>query len=404
MLALVLFAVVVRAKVMSAETHPFQHDVDNYRELAESLRHGTFGLREKPTAYRPPLYPLLLAPLTWRGHLDAGAVAFAHVACGITTVWLVAVLGRMWGLGRWRFLAGALVAVDPILLRQSTQLMTETVAAFFAALVLAMLTAVAARPVALRAASAGVALGLAVLCRPTFMPFGLLAPIALWNLLPVSAPRGRCVLTVWLAMAATLAPWAVRNTLVFGRPIVTTTHGGTTFLLGNNPSFYAHMLESPDEPWDASLFNTQHGHFWNRPFPVDELADNEDSYAEAMRSIREEPRTFIRSVLYRVSRLWGVLPLPLADDSPRDKQMRYAVAGWYTLEFAAAILGIWRIGRRWLTTSWIFALLLAAAFTAVHALYWTDLRMRAPLVPAIALVAAVGLSWIAGQVVRRKAK
>jgi hypothetical protein len=29
--------------------------------------------------------------------------------------------------------------------------------------------------------------------------------------------------------------------------------------------------------------------------------------------------------------------------------------------------------------------------TAVHAAYWTDLRMRAPLVPAIALIAAAGV-------------
>ena len=30
--------------------------------------------------------------------------------------------------------------------------------------------------------------------------------------------------------------------------------------------------------------------------------------------------------------------------------------------------------------------------TAVHSLYWTDLRMRAPIVPAIALVAVGAMS------------
>ena len=34
-------------------------------------------------------------------------------------------------------------------------------------------------------------------------------------------------------------------------------------------------------------------------------------------------------------------------------------------------------------------LVLIVSFTAVHALYWADMRMRTPLVPAIALLARV---------------
>ena len=39
---------------------------------------------------------------------------------------------------------------------------------------------------------------------------------------------------------------------------------------------------------------------------------------------------------------------------------------------------------------WRPAALMILAFCAVHALYWTDARMRAPLVPAVAAFAARG--------------
>ena len=80
--------------------------------------------------------------------------------------------------------------------------------------------------------------------------------------------------------------------------------------------------------------------------------------------------------LYRVARLWGVLPLALVGQGPREEWLRYATAGWYALAFALAVVGLWSIGRGLVTTPWLFGLLLAVSFTSVHAVYWTDMRMR----------------------------
>ena len=38
--------------------------------------------------------------------------------------------------------------------------------------------------------------------------------------------------------------------------------------------------------------------------------------------------------------------------------------------------------------SWLWGLLLVACLTAVHAVFWTDMRMRAPVMPVVALAAA----------------
>ena len=39
---------------------------------------------------------------------------------------------------------------------------------------------------------------------------------------------------------------------------------------------------------------------------------------------------------------------------------------------------------------WLWGMALAMSLSAVHAVYWSSLRMRAPVVPVVALLAAVG--------------
>jgi hypothetical protein len=81
---------------------------------------------------------------------------------------------------------------------------------------------------------------------------------------------------------------------------------------------------------------------------------------------------------WAMHRLWGVLPHQLsADESPTRRGLRYAVAVFYVFELLLAAIGLWYLGKRLLVTPAIWGVLLLLAFTAVHTVYWTDLRMRA---------------------------
>src|SRR4051794_29168197 len=106
-------------------------DPDNYLVLARSLAEGR-GLvwNGRPTAYRPPLYPLVLAPLVaslGEGPALVRGIAGLHVAFGAGTILLTASAARLWGLGPRRALvAAAIVAFDPVLVSQSRMVMTET--------------------------------------------------------------------------------------------------------------------------------------------------------------------------------------------------------------------------------------------------------------------------------------
>jgi len=59
----------------------------------------------------------------------------------------------------------------------------------------------------------------------------------------------------------------------------------------------------------------------------------------------------------------------------------------FVVVLAAMLCGLTRVVRAdW--PLWWPIIVLVFSFTAVHALYWADMRMRTPLVPAIALLAA----------------
>jgi hypothetical protein len=138
--------------------------------------------------------------------------------------------------------------------------------------------------------------------------------------------------------------------------------------------------------------------------PHREILHDQWNYRSAIASIRAEPGSFLRACTFRVRRLWGVLPFRTNDDeSAMRRSLRYGVAVWYAGVFVLAGVGVYGLGRRLWRTPWLWGVLLCLSFTAVHTFYWTDLRMRAPLMPFVAIVAAAGLAWLLAGKQRRKA-
>jgi hypothetical protein len=63
---------------------------------------------------------------------------------------------------------------------------------------------------------------------------------------------------------------------------------------------------------------------------------------------------------------------------------------WYVLLFLLAAIGAYAKGLDLGRVPWLWPVLMCLAFTVVHGVYWSDLRMRAPLMPAVCLLAALG--------------
>lgn len=379
------------------------------------------------------------------------AFALFHWLLGVATVAVVYRFARRLDFAPKSAAAvGFLVAVDPILLQQSRLVMTETLAALFAALLLDATAAVVARPSPRTApspvafAALGLLFGVSTLCRPAFFAFaglvfllfaaqGFAAAVQTRNtdktVRPVAAV-GRAFLPVslfLLGIGAAVAPWTLRNLRAFDRPILTTTHGGYTRYLAHNPEIYRHFeSSSPWSLWDPEPFHRRRTVEYAaaladaglEPGSTEaELFQNRWTAERADETIRSAPRTFLYSVGLRVGELWRVLPnavdpegRPLdspASEPPRRRAARFAVAAFYSVEQAAALLGLAFLAVRafrrrretpvvaaLLNSPWTLGALLVASVQIPHLIYWTNMRMRAPLevfVPALAIFGVAAL-------------
>jgi 4-amino-4-deoxy-L-arabinose transferase-like glycosyltransferase len=380
--AVIVLGVLVRAAVMLRGAGAFD-DPDNYLPLARSLVAGDgFTWKGRPTAYRPPLYPLLLAPtISILGNQFVWGIAILHLALGAGTVWLTAIAAKGSGLSPARSTIAALViACDPVLVWQARSVMTETPTAFFLA---AAMAALACRgwfgPVL-----SGLGLGLASLCRPSMLVGAGLSVLAAFLAKPGDRRQrlmrgGVLALTIPLV----LAPWMIRNVMVFGEPVWTTTHGGYTLALANNPVYYDDVLHGPP----GRVWTGHDQWLWwdavNRATAgMSEPQADRYMRTTVWRFVRERPDDFGRSVLARLGHFWNVAPVA----SVYSRGVRWATMAWTLPLWLAVLLALPR--RDLWYWPRIAAPLSAIGLTLVHGFFWTDLRMRAPIVPAIALIAA----------------
>jgi 4-amino-4-deoxy-L-arabinose transferase-like glycosyltransferase len=380
--AVIVLGVLVRAAVMLRGPGGFD-DPDNYLPLARSVVTGDgFSWNGRPTAYRPPLYPLLLAPsIAILGNQFVWGIAFLHLGLGAGTIWLTAVAAKGSGLSPARSkLAAIVVACDPVLVWQARSVMTETPTAFFLA---AALAALACRgwlgPVV-----GGLGLGLASLCRPSMLAGAGLTVVAAFLAKPGDRRQrllrgGLLALTVPLV----LSPWMIRNVMVFREPVWTTTHGGYTLALANNPVYYDDVLNGPPgRVW------TGHDQWlwWNSvnraTTGMGELRADRYMRSTVWQIVRDRPGDFGRSVLARLGHFWSAAP----SASVYSRGVRWVTMAWTLPLWLAVVLALPR--RDLWYWPRIVAPLSALGLTLVHGFFWTDLRMRAPIVPAIALVAA----------------
>jgi len=415
----------------------------------ESIEASTRMPWATPTAFRPPLYPWMLSWLTDQdGKVANRSVAFLHWALGVATVigtysLTRRLLGERGNTGNGQggngqggnkrrgrmiaFVASGLVAVDPLLLQSTTVVMTETLATALAVLVLWLWVCLvdATRDegaslfrLALWSLATGTACSAAYLCRPTFILWPLMLcgyllcqSLVLRRFRPVAAG-----VMLGCVVCCVVAVWTMRNVSHFGKPIWATTHGGYTLLLGNNPSFFD-FVESPKRfgtAWDATFFigrwddrglaDPRDVSFWSPQNSFTELADanlaNEEeaasgevaddrlAYETAMATIQRRPSAFVRASWWRIRRLHSPLPLRTGE---RQGPAVVAVAVFYYLVWALILTGIWKLGRHILSPRWAATVCLWVALASVHTIYWTDMRMRSPLVPVLSILASVGL-------------
>lgn len=397
LIALLVLAALLRVGVICWKPDSLAEDRDLYWGIANQLvTSHTFanpvsGMR---TAYRPPLYPILLAGILWVGG-GVKLLAVVQVGLGLATTWLTWKLGRKLGLNGNSLVAAAFVALNPLLIQMTALAMTETLCTF---LLIVLMHCVVDRQTSDFRARMGVLFGLTALCRPTVWAFAVLSAVV--SVIDLFLPKPKdtrrllgSVLRDWLvigfACSVMIVPWGIRNVDVFEVFVTTTTHGGYTLYLGNNDTAYDAEIARPTEAqWDSRA--------WQLTIPYPHLGEGAD--IELLRDrwmtdhakewIRQHPREFVELCWLRVKRFWNVFPGG-SDAESLPLFVRWGMAVFFVAELSLAALGLWRLRRdEW--RAWWPLVLLVVSFALVHVVYWSNLRMRAPVEPVLALLAARG--------------
>jgi hypothetical protein len=202
-------------------------------EIAQSIAAGK-GIalaNGAPTAFRVPLYPILLAGLTL-GHRWFWPIAIAESLIGAATALCAALLARQMFQGPGgrsaAILAAAMTALYPYYVVHDTALQETSLFTLLTLIAVFLGLCVARSGSRATAALCGLVLGLDVLTRSPIVAFAVLVP--LWLLARKRVAPGLLCATV---LGATVAPWLIRNDLLVGGPVL--TRGGFRTLERQQP-------------------------------------------------------------------------------------------------------------------------------------------------------------------------
>jgi 4-amino-4-deoxy-L-arabinose transferase-like glycosyltransferase len=347
------------------------------------------------TAHKPPLYPLLLALVSLAGGTGYVAQQIASAVVGTGTVVVCALLARRLAGPRAALIAAALGAVYPVFLVADASLRAESLFAFLMALALLAAYRVADQPSGWRVAQLGFVVGLAALTRAEgILLLVLLAVPVVWRATPTG--RARKVALVAAVCVLTVAPWSVRNTIVFGEPVLLTTSYGDLIAGANCDATYSGR-------WVGS---------WN--FECVLHATGEDE-AEVARHLRARGIDYALDhsgrlpvvMAVRALRPWGFYDpdgeatlKTFGEGRSKTANWLGLVACWLLLLLAPlGLVVLRRRGRPILPLLAPFALVLIVSVTA-----YGILRFRAAADVALIVLGAVALDALVGSVVATRSR
>ncbi|HEV2915750.1 MAG TPA: glycosyltransferase family 39 protein [Pyrinomonadaceae bacterium] len=371
-------------------------DTWEYLRLAKNLRfHHIFSMGETaaslaPTAFRPPLYPALIAILWWGENPPLISVMILQAVCGAATVVLVYLMARDYFNRPVALIAGLGMVFAPLSCRYTSVIMTETLFTFLITLGFFLW----GREHFVRA---GVVFGLSALTRPTMPPFLLALPL-LALIVPAWRPYWRKYAIIFVMVATVSSVWIARNALVFGRFIPIAASGwGTNLLFGTIETKF-----TGDDVWTAVLNDPA-----TRVDPgLNEVEADRAKMRKALGRIaadprhwlyvraKQYPRLFMDSGDYLLGSYNLTIGQAIREPRPLVILTKFAfILGNLALVLLAAY-GMFAERARFVALSHItlFPIFLAAS----HLPMWIgDSRYSLPMVPLVAILAAVGLLRVA---------
>ncbi len=324
-------------------------------------------------ALRAPLYPLFLAltVLVGKSYLWI-VIPQALIGAGtVLCAYLIAseLFGRATGL-----LASFFTAVYPYYVIHDTALQETSLFTFLTALSVLLLLRALNRNSLSQWLFAGLALGTAVLTRPTLAPFALAAVIWLGSFGSGSARRKIYrVCAVLLPLGLTVGSWLVRNYSVVGAPVLT-SETGLYLWLGNNPITFTHYpsesIDRTEGPAFAALTPAEQRQ--SDALSANEMQESRWLEKKGLHYIRTYPLATMYAAARKIKAgfSWNFNPA-------REPLVQTVYLLSYAPMLLLGIAGILLTRHRWRELSLIYLLFLT--FAGVTAIFWAHTSHRSYL-------------------------
>jgi 4-amino-4-deoxy-L-arabinose transferase-like glycosyltransferase len=406
------------AWVLVTQWHPlFDDDAFRYDFTARALANGQgyVHLTGDPTAFWPPGYPVLLATAYVVFGEKVIVAQLLNVVLGTATVWLAYLIGRRL-FGRGPALLGAgIVACFPSLIFYTGVTLSEITFTFLALLAIYLLIMEAQSQNRLQSPrvenprlqdrtssfeprrallllAAGLVLGLAALTRGqalllpvVLMPFWLRSGVSWRRICPKLAALA-------LGMGLIVAPWTARNAIQLHAPVLIATNAGIDFWIGHNARANG----------GTDLVGPQ------------ELVFSHPELDQVAREVRVNNEGFQKGLSFAAAHPAQELVLPFKKlfwlyyndeeglkwnegHGGQDFLPGPVREGLFALSnvYYFAVLGLLLLGAgRWLSLrepGRLLLLSLVGYWTLIHLVFFGNPRFHAPVMPLVALLAA--LAW-----------
>jgi 4-amino-4-deoxy-L-arabinose transferase-like glycosyltransferase len=400
---LLALALVLRVTVVALTWDtPVTLDPSDFSRVAASIAegHGYPPTNRAPgggaSAFRPPAYPVLLAGVyAVAGHPAPSVGRLVGAFLGTLSVGLIGLLAlRLWG-KRVGMLALGIAAVAPPLVIMSTALISE---ALFVPLVLGAVTCALEGRSTRRyrwLLATSVLVGLACLTRTNGLV--LLVPLSL-AFVPVGSMRR---LRAWAAPAVflviallTIAPWTVRNWIVFHSFVPISDESGYTLAGTYNrvsradrrlPAVWIEA-EHGKSPEYARILRTATARHWN------ELTYGSHLQAAAIRDIESDPSYVLKVAYWNTVRTFDLGEVRFARSNLHDTDIPLAPA--LLVINTGPVLLVLALGglltrRAWRVPRWLWLVPLCLATSVFVSGF---IRFRAPIDPFLVMLAALAVA------------
>ncbi|MGB2695410.1 MAG: glycosyltransferase family 39 protein [Dehalococcoidia bacterium] len=372
-------------------------DAFRYDLAARALLHGQgyVHINGLPTAFWPPGYAFLLAGIYGVFGESVGAAQVVNALLGTASVVLVYLIGRR-TLGATAALIGAaIVAAFPSLVFYTAVTLSET-AFTFLLLMIVYLLLVDAQDTRQRnlglLIGTGLVIGFAALMRGQ----ALVLPLAFlpfwWR---SNIDREAIVyklVALALGMGFVVAPWMMRNAVQLDDPVVIATNAGVNFWIGHHEGAEGRGVLADQLVYSHPELTTVER----------EVLINSEGFHKGLSYALTHPSDEFALMFKKLFWLYYSDEEGLKWNEGHGGQeflSDHVRQGLFTLSnvYYFAVLGFFVLGiPLWLTLDKPGALLLVsliAYWTALHIVFFGDPRFHAPIVPIIALLAA--LPWVA---------